>query len=332
MTPNLRRHMGPSRKTLLAGVIALCTIAPAWSPAHAGSLAHAGSPPHAGPPTHSRSPAHSGSLAHTGSPIHARSLARGAGSAASTAVRSPVGDARVIGTFAMSAHVTAARNVSGEHVGQLFARGWELSAQHCAGSICQSLALNRERSAGIRETLALRRTGPGVYTGKSSFYAALRCNGHVYPHGARAPYSITLAVAAAEAVQGIAFARQITATYVNSRRIDTTRCPLGPSHDAATYAGSASSPLPTPPVPSFTEQVDSATNSATFADTSAPGAGGAPIVALVWSFGDPTSGAADSSTEAAPTHQFTQPGLYPVALTVTDANGLTATITVPVQV
>ncbi|HWX46040.1 MAG TPA: hypothetical protein VNY52_12055 [Solirubrobacteraceae bacterium] len=169
--------------------------------------------------------------------------------AATPPVSSPVGDARVIGTFAMSAQITAARNVRGEHVGQVLARTWVLSAQECAVSVCPSLTLEREREAGIHETLTLLRTGPGSYAGSSTFYVPLRCHRRVHPRGARAPFTIELAVASLETVQEIAFARQITATYINPRRFDATRCPLGPSHDAATYTGSATTPIPAPEAP-----------------------------------------------------------------------------------
>jgi hypothetical protein len=171
--------------------------------------------------------------------------------AAPPPLRSPVGDARVTGTFTMSATVTAARNVPGEHVGQLLTRTWVLNGLECAASVCPSLTLEREREAGVHETLTLARTGPGTYAGGSTFYVPLRCHHRLHPHGTRAPYRIEVAVAGVETVQGVAFARQIAATYVNPRRIDATRCPLGPSHDAATYTGSATSPLlaPEPPAP-----------------------------------------------------------------------------------
>lgn len=174
--------------------------------------------------------------------------------AAAPPLRSPVGDARVTGTFAMSATVTAARNVHGEHVGQLLTRTWVLTGLECAASVCPSLTLEREREAGIHETLTLARTGPGTYAGGSTFYVPLRCHHRLHPHGARAPYRIEVAVAGVETVGGIAFARQIAATYVNPRRIDATRCPLGPSHDAATYTGSAISPLPAPEPPAPTPE------------------------------------------------------------------------------
>ena len=46
---------------------------------------------------------------------------------------------------------------------------------------------------------------------------------------------------------------------------------------------------------------------------------------LSWNFGDPTSGEANTSTEANPTHVFAAPGLYPVSLTVTDGEASTTT-------
>jgi PKD domain len=246
--------------------------------------------------------------------------------------RTAAADARVIGTFAMQADVTEAVNVRGEHRGQLLQRRWTLTAAECEASVCQTLQLQRQRSAGITEAVTLKRTGAGSYAGRGSFYVPLRCKGRLYLHGARAPYSITLAVVTAEAVQRISFARTIRARYVNRRRIDRTACPLGLSHDAATYSGSATGPLPTPPSASFTAATNEDTLSATFTALLTPGAGGAPIVSTQWSFGDPASGAADSSTEAAPTHLFSAPGSYTVMLTATDANGLSATVSEPVQI
>lgn len=229
----------------------------------------------------------------------------------------------------MQARVTEAVNVRGEHRGQRLRRDWTITPGECEGSVCARLLVRRQRSAGIQEALTLKRTGVGAYAGSSTFYAPLRCRGSTYKHGARVPYRITLTIVGAEAVQAIMFARRITATYTNLRRIDTTPCSLGPSHDAATYTGAARSPLPAPPAVSFTAAVDEATATATF--TATPGVGGAPIVSRRWNFGDPASGAPDSSTEANPTHIFSAAGLYTVTLTVTDATGLTTTVTQQVQ-
>ena len=240
-------------------------------------------------------------------------------------------DARVTGTFEMSARVTAAKNVRGEHVGQSLKRRWLISPQSCAGNVCQTLVLDRERSAGIDESLALHRLAAGTYAGSGSFYVALGCKHKTYPHGSLAPYRVTLTVGSAVAVQGISFARQITATYRNAKRSNSTPCVLGRSHDAATYTGSAVSAIPGPPVASFSTQPAGAADSASFADTSLPSPDGAPIVSREWNFGDPASGLLDSSAEVAPAHQFSAPGAYTVTLTVTDANGLTATATQQVQ-
>jgi subtilisin family serine protease len=50
-------------------------------------------------------------------------------------------------------------------------------------------------------------------------------------------------------------------------------------------------------------------------------------VTLAWNFGDPASGAANTSTAVKPTHTYMRAGSYTVTLTVTDAANLTTTTT-----
>ena len=225
----------------------------------------------------------------------------------------------------MRARVTQAVNVRGEHRGQRLRRTWVVRPQSCTGGICASLLLDRERSAGRHDTLTLFRIGRGVYAGHGAFDVPLRCRGVVYEQGAHAPYRIALHIRAAKIVQGIPFATSVTATYVNRYRRNTTPCRLGPSHDAARYRGSVQV-LPGAPAVSFTASASGM--SVALADTSQPGAGGSPIAARLWDFGDGTS-----SADAAPTHDYAVPGTYTVTLTVTDANGFSAAtsqaVTVP---
>ncbi len=58
----------------------------------------------------------------------------------------------------------------------------------------------------------------------------------------------------------------------------------------------------------------------------------ASIVGWSWDFGDPSSGAANTSVSQNPTHSFAASGTYNVTLTITAASGCTATITQPVTV
>ncbi len=242
----------------------------------------------------------------------------------------PVVDARVVGTFAMSATVTVAVHVRGERVGQRLARTWTIVPRGCQGSVCQLLALDRVRGGGQHDQLTLQRVGSGRYVGSGVFYVALSCLGRIDPYGSRVPYRITLTVRGATIVQGIRFAQRIAATYVNPRRSDRTRCPIGPSHDAASYLGRLGSPLPSPPTVTFSTVFGSAGDTASFTDTSTPGLGGAPIVGWHWDFGDPASGSQDIATAQDPSHTFSAPGNYPVTLTVTDANGFQSFTTLEV--
>lgn len=236
-------------------------------------------------------------------------------------------DARVVGTFKMNAVVTQAVHVRGERRGQHLVRIWKIAPEKCDGSVCQLLRLNRERSASIHDRLTLKRVGPGTYVGRGGFYLALSCQGRVYRHGSWVPYRITLTVHRATDVQGVRFARGLTARYTNTHRTDSTPCPLGPSHDAGRYTGEAISPPPQPPQAGFIVHVDAQTDTGAFNGQSQPGSGGGAIVSRRWQFGDPASGAANGSSRRSPSHHFSAPGVYRVRLTVVDSNGLHSTAT-----
>jgi hypothetical protein len=158
-------------------------------------------------------------------------------------------DARVHGIFSMRARVTAAVNVRGERAGEVLRRRWVITSSDCRHNTCRRLRLDRQRSDHRHSRVTLLRTGAGRYTGTGGFEVALSCRGRVAAHGSHAVYSITLRVTAATTIGGVRFARRIAASYDNRTRSDTTRCPLGPSHDAARYRGRLTSPLPLAPGP-----------------------------------------------------------------------------------
>jgi hypothetical protein len=236
-------------------------------------------------------------------------------------------DARVQGLFTMTARVTAAVNVPGEHRGQLLRRNWRLTPLNCGHSGCRRLELDRQRGGNRHSQLMLQRTGPGRYSGRGAFYVALSCNGRVFNYGSRAPYSITLEVTDVKQIGGKLFALGISAVYRNTSRSDATPCPLGPAHDAARYTGRGRSRLPVAPVVSYTAALAPGSNLVSFTDTSTRGPRGARVVSRVWGFDDPVSGAADSSKLPDPQHLFTNPGVYLVTLTETDAAGLRSAVT-----
>jgi PKD repeat protein len=234
-----------------------------------------------------------------------------------------VGDARIASTFVMHGRIVTAVRVSGERRGQSVTRRWTFSGVGCTGSVCPLLTLRRQRSANRFDRVTLSRVGIGSYAGSGRFTSALRCRGRRFPHGLVVPYTVRVHVSRVVAIEGIPFASRLSAVYTNRRRIDHTRCPIGPSHDAARYTGAAA-PLVSPPAATFQVAAQPADDSATVTDTSTPGAGGARIVARLWQFGDPASGAANTATTSPAAHTFSAPGAYQVSLTVTDANGLTA--------
>jgi PKD repeat protein len=235
-------------------------------------------------------------------------------------------DARIASTFLMHGRIVTAVRVRGERRGQSITRRWTFTAAGCRRSVCQRLTLRRQRSAHRYGRVALSRVGAGSYAGSGRFTSALRCRGRRYPHGLVVPYTVRVQVSHVVRIGGIAFASRLNAAYTNRRRIDRTRCPIGPSHDAAMYTGAAVT-LPSPPLATFQVATQPAADSATFTDTSTPGTGGVRIVRRLWQFGDPASGAADTATASPAAHTFSAPGTYQVSLSVTDANGLSATRT-----
>ena len=252
-------------------------------------------------------------------------LALGCGLAAPALAASarPV-DARLAGAVVMHGRVTTAVRVPDEHRGLAVTRTWTFSGSACGRQSCRRLILVRQRNTTGTDRVMLRRTGRGRYSGSGRFFVALECRGAVYPHGELVPFTISVAITRAVTVQGIRIASRLSATYTNRRRVDRTICPVGPSHDAARYSATLT---PGPPSATFSQSVNGATDAASFADHTPPGADGAPITRRQWNFGDPGSGSANTSTLADPTHSFSAPGNHQVTLTVTDADGLTATQT-----
>ncbi len=68
-----------------------------------------------------------------------------------------------------------------------------------------------------------------------------------------------------------------------------------------------------------------------FTDISSPN-GGSPIVSWYWEFDDPLSGPLNTSNLQHPTHLFTSPGTFDVLLMVTNVEGCSNTIVLPVDV
>jgi hypothetical protein len=127
------------------------------------------------------------------------------------------------GVFQMTGTVTVAKNVRGEHVGQIVHRQWTFTPL-CPSAPCATVQLIRQRANGT-DMVTLHAVGPDRYTGTGAFYAPLRCAGRVYPTGQEIPFNITVHVAAG----------QIHATYVNASRLNLTPCIGVLGHDSVRY-------------------------------------------------------------------------------------------------
>jgi PKD domain len=236
---------------------------------------------------------------------------------------SNAGAARLQGTFTMRGKVTRADGVPGEHTGQRVKRYWAFNSK-CDGGACFRVVLHKRRS-GHTDRLVLHRTSPGVYSGKGRFYFPIRCAGVVDSRGGEVRFKVTVRIVGTTQIQGKPFASKLSARYTNPERINHTECTgRGLGRDAASYT-SSNATLPGPPAARFRRTASSGTK-LKFQDRSKRGAGGAPVSSRLWNFGDPASGSSNTATVPRPSHRFTAPGAYVVKLTVTDRNGLTATV------
>ncbi len=158
------------------------------------------------------------------------------------------GDARVGGIFTMHGVVTVAVDVRGERRGERVRRRWTVVALGCdGGSVCNRLLVTRNRGPVADSFTVLHRIGAGRYSGHGAFWAPLECLGRTHALGSHVPYTLTLAVARRRRIGSIWYATAVRATYANAKRSNSTRCPLGPAHDAARYRGRLTSRLPKPP-------------------------------------------------------------------------------------
>jgi PKD domain-containing protein len=230
---------------------------------------------------------------------------------------------RLQGTWTMKGKITRADNVRGERKGQRITREWKFSST-CASGPCNTAKLTRKRTHGQRDATVLERVRRNVYSGKGRFYVRLRCAGKVYPRGGLATMSISVKVTRSVTVQDKLFATRMSATYNNPKRVNRTPCAGSIGRDAATYTGTLTSPVPTPPGAGFTYSSDALTRTVSFTDASTRGESNASLKRWRWNFGDPASGS-DTSSKRNPTHQYSAAGTYTVKLTVTDANGLADT-------
>jgi hypothetical protein len=157
-------------------------------------------------------------------------LARGA-----TAQPTPT-EARLAGTYQMTGRITAAKYVRGEHVGETIQRTWMFTPL-CVSGPCAQVRVYRGRRTAT-DTLILTETSPGHYAGTGAFYAPLACAGKVYSSGEEVPFTINVAITATTtAPDGTFLASQISATYVNTTRLNLTPCVIVLGHDSARYQG-----------------------------------------------------------------------------------------------
>lgn len=158
------------------------------------------------------------------------------GSGAAAAQTDPSTTARLEGQFTMTGQITVAVRVRGEHVGQRVLRSWTFTPL-CSSGGCEQVELVRQRQGGS-DAVVLNLTAPDYYVANGRFFAPVRCGRRRHGRGESVPFTIAVQVTNARIASGQPVATQLQATYVNSARLNRTRCVAVPGHDAAAYTGS----------------------------------------------------------------------------------------------
>ena len=194
-----------------------------------------------------------------------------------------------------------------------------------AASACDlpcRVRLSERLPGGGRPRVAYERDGK-LFTGVAR--TRMRCRG-----GSRVRARVTdsFRVTRAERPGGLRLAANLAGTAVLEGRCG------GRAAELRVRWTARRSDMPEPPTPSFVSGPDPVSLTvdgglATFTDASEDDGA---IVAREWDFGDPASGAANSTTGFEVSHRYSATGTFTVRLTVTDDEGLTSTVADIVEV
>jgi hypothetical protein len=189
-------------------------------------------------------------------------------------------------------------------------------ARHCSAPCAVRLA--ERLPGGGRPRVAFTRAGR-IYTGTAR--TRLRCASGRVPAQLTDRFQISRRVRRA--------GRRLAANLSGKARIRGT-CG-GTAAELVVRWTAERSDLPEPPTPSFSSGPDPVSLTTdggvvTFVDSSTDDLDGGRIVRWEWDFGDPASGAANTASGEQVTHTYTAPGTFTVKLTVTDDDGLSASV------
>ena len=234
-------------------------------------------------------------------------LSPGAGWAQSGTAR-----ATVAGQWDFNFRTISNRGFSGPAVGSRRTRVWNFE-RVCGDGGCRMIA-RRETTAGFKRVSIVRRGSTYVSRWRTRAPCDDRPGSFVYSE------RVSFTVTDSEVVVGKRLASRLRGRLVGTAAGESCQRPAR----ATDVISGERTDLPSPPTAAFewTPSTPTPGTSVAFTDMSEDDGS---LVDWEWDFGDPASGAANTSKEPYASHTYGAPGRYRVTLTVTDDQDLKGT-------
>jgi PKD repeat protein len=178
----------------------------------------------------------------------------------------------------------------------------------CTGSVTSNLVVTNGTTAAFTNSSPVKTCAPATFTSTTTPNPGATLSTWAWDFGNDGSTEATSAATTYTYTTPGTFPVKLTVTYTDG----TYTCTTSTVSDIVVTSGTVASYTNSSPVTTCSP--------ATFTSTTTP-APGSTITGYAWDFGDPASGGANTSALSNASHTYTEPGTYPVTLTVTSTNG-----------